>query len=97
MMIRDLMNSMRSATLSVAIVLSAGGSASATTAEQAVNHLKDSYLACEHAARSTMLSREDAMQCSIIYKELKQEAFNGDFWLLKTWYDSSRPSASASQ
>jgi hypothetical protein len=97
MMIGDQMHWIRIAAPCVAMVLSAGGGASASTEMQSVNQLKDSYIACENAARSTMLRREDAMQCSIIYEELKQRAFNGDFRLLKIWYDTSRPSASASQ
>jgi hypothetical protein len=97
MTIRNLMHRMRRAAPCVAIFLAVGGTASATAEEQLVDQLKDSYLACEQAARSTMLSNEDAMRCSVTYEELKQRAFNGEFRLLKTWYDTSRPSASASQ
>ena len=88
---------MKSAAHGVAIVVLASGSSSATSEEQSISQLKETYLACEHAARSTKLLGDDMMQCSITYEQLKQRAFNGDFRSLKIWYDSSRPSASASQ
>jgi hypothetical protein len=88
---------MKSAARGVAFVVLASGSSSATSEEQSIGQLKETYLACEHAARSTEFRGDDMMQCSITYEALKQRAFAGEFRLLRTWYESLTPSASASQ
>jgi len=56
-----------------------------------VEALKTAYLWCDHAAASRRLSSADIMRCSVIYEELKQRAFGGDFERLLAW---SRDSAS---
>lgn len=70
-------------------------SPSANSADGSIEGLKRAYLACEVEAAASRLGDGDAMQCSIIYEELKQRGFDGDFRSLRTWYESVRPSMSS--
>ena len=80
-----------------AFVLAAVGLAVATHAiaqsdmsaapEIPIASLKNAYLQCERAAVSGRLGTDEIMLCSVIYEELKQRAFGGDFSRLKAWAD----------
>jgi hypothetical protein len=50
-----------------------------------IDALKTAYLACDQAAVEGRLSGAAVMQCSVIYEELKQRAFGGDFEKLLAW------------
>ena len=52
-----------------------------------IEDLKSAYLQCERAAVSSKLATGDIMFCSVIYEELKQRAFGGEFTRLKAWAD----------
>ena len=62
-------------------------------AERTLDTLKTAYLQCERGAVSGKLATADIMLCSVIYEELKQRAFNGDFKRLKAWADKYLPKA----
>lgn len=49
--------------------------------------LKSTYLACERAALRGELATGEIMLCSVIYEDVKQRAFGGDFAKLKAWAD----------
>ena len=49
--------------------------------------LKTAYLECERSAVSGRLPAGEIMMCSIIYEELKERAFDGDFTRWKAWAD----------
>jgi hypothetical protein len=53
-----------------------------------VDELKDLYLSCERAALTGDLGTDDVMQCSLIYEQLKQRAFENDFQSIRDWTDS---------
>ena len=59
--------------------------------------LKSAYLQCEQTAVSGRLGTGDIMLCSVLYEELKQRAFGGDFPRLKAWADGQLRPASAQQ
>ena len=80
--------------LSAAAVLTASLSAvsSAQTVPSARAQLpietqKTAYLECERAALNARLAAGEIMLCSVIYEEVKQRAFGGDFGRLKAWAD----------
>ena len=52
-----------------------------------LDRLKGAYLECERAAVSDRLPTGEIMLCSVIYEELKQRAFDGDFLRMKVWAD----------
>ena len=86
------------AALATSIVIGFVGVRAADAAEpspinsMSVDELKDAYLACEHAAKNSRLNGGDVMYCSLIYEELKERAFEGEFIRIKSWLDlRSRP------
>jgi hypothetical protein len=50
--------------------------------------LKQIYLDCERIATRGGLDTAWIMGCSVVYEELKQRAFDGDFKRLKAWADT---------
>lgn len=50
-----------------------------------VDELKTVYLACDDAAASGRLTSPEIMKCSVVYEQLKQRAFDGDFTKLHAW------------
>jgi hypothetical protein len=56
-------------------------------AEMPIERLKRAYLECERAAVNGRLATDEIMLCSVLYQELKQRAFDGDFQRLKAWAD----------
>lgn len=56
-----------------------------------VGELKAAYLQCSDATGQTRLPPSILMGCSIVYEELKNRAFGGDFERLLTWSRSQRP------
>jgi hypothetical protein len=50
-----------------------------------VGELKSLYLACDRAAVRGLLGPAGIAQCSVIYEELKRQAFDGDFEKLLAW------------
>lgn len=59
-----------------------------------IDELKRAYLSCDRAAMGGQLRGAGTMQCSIIYEELKQRAFSGDFEKLLVW-SRAHPSSAA--
>ena len=59
--------------------------------------LKSAYLQCEQTAVSGRLGTGEIMLCSVLYEELKQRAFGGDFPRLKAWADEQLRPARAEQ
>lgn len=50
-----------------------------------IEELKSAYQSCNRAALGGELSSAAIMHCSIIYEELKERAFGGDFAKLLAW------------
>jgi hypothetical protein len=48
--------------------------------------LKSSFLACDRLSQETALDSGTAAQCSVVYEELKQRVFAGDFERLLAWW-----------
>jgi hypothetical protein len=55
-----------------------------------IAELKRGYLLCNYAAISGRLNSAAIPQCSILYEELKQRAFGGDFYKLLAWSKAQR-------
>ncbi len=53
--------------------------------EVSIETLKRAYLACNRAAMQEQLTGRAIMTCSVIYEQLKQRAFGGDFDKLLAW------------
>lgn len=53
-----------------------------------IEALKDVYLECERSASDSRLGAGDIMQCSLVYEELKQKAFDGDFRRVRLWLNA---------
>jgi hypothetical protein len=71
----------------------AGGQArSSDLRTVSIGELKEAYLACERATGSRALAGSEAMQCSVVYEELKRRAFAGDFNMLLAWWRDQQPS-----
>ena len=51
----------------------------------AVEELKRAYLWCNSAAAMGRLRTVDIAQCSVLYEDLKNRAFQGDFERLLAW------------
>ena len=52
-----------------------------------IHELKAVYLGCEQSAAAGRLNAGDLMYCSLVYEELKEKAFAGDFLRIKSWLD----------
>lgn len=53
--------------------------------DPSVEELKRAYLSCSDAALGGRLNNGGIQQCSVVYEELKQRAFDGDFERLLAW------------
>ena len=97
--IRNLTGAVGIATL--ALLMTSKGIAQAGTPHAQViplEKLKSAYLQCERTAVSGRLGTGEIMLCSVLYEELKQRAFGGDFPRLKAWADEQlRPARAAGE
>jgi hypothetical protein len=59
-------------------------------AAPSVDELKRAYLACNRAASRERLASVQVAHCSLVYEELKQRTFGGDFERLLAWSNSRR-------
>lgn len=55
-----------------------------------IEELKGVYLGCEQAATASRLAGNDVMYCSLVYEQLKQKAFGGEFRLIRAWLDRQK-------
>jgi hypothetical protein len=53
---------------------------------QEVEALKIAYLRCEQAAQTGQLQTAAIAECSEVYHDLREQAFDGDFGRLRAWY-----------
>jgi len=51
-----------------------------------VDELKVAYLECDRRASHALLDVADAAHCSMVFEELKQRAFGGDWNRLLAWW-----------
>jgi hypothetical protein len=63
-------------------------------AETSVDDLKRAYLACERAAAASRQGDGEIMHCSVVYEELKQRGFGGDYQSLRIWHEARRQGVS---
>ena len=82
--------------LAAAALLGAFAAAQAQPARDGVGHLsvtelKRGYLACHRASMRRALAAGESMQCSMVYEELKQRAFGGDFERVLAWTHTQLP------
>lgn len=61
-----------------------------TAVDREVHSLKAAYLRCDRAATERLLGAGDAANCSVIYEELLQVGFGGDFKRLLAWWQAER-------
>lgn len=52
--------------------------------------LKRQYLICERAATERVLDGSSAAECSMVYEELRERIFGGNFNALNTWWHGVR-------
>ena len=72
--------------VAVALATAANGQADRTSLKSAtVDDLKQAYLMCDAQAASGRLPASAIMWCSVIYEELKDKAFGGEFEKLLAW------------
>lgn len=78
--------------LSAALVpaLAPGKTSGDPMPELTIGELKRSYLVCERASMTRILSWAEVAHCSIVYEALKVRAFDGDFEKLRAWWLSQR-------
>lgn len=62
-----------------------------TVRQPTIEQLKTMYLSCNDAALNGRPERHGIMRCSILYEELKQRAFAGDFDRLLEWSRAQAP------
>lgn len=55
-----------------------------------IEELKSVYLSCEQAATASRLTSDDVMHCSVVYEELKDKAFGGEFRQIMAWLDRQK-------
>ena len=84
-LLREVRNVTSLAALILTFTLAGGQAAPPEVAEYAEDELKAIYVICENNASSARMERGEVMFCSIIYEELKQRVFGGDFRKLKEW------------
>jgi len=73
------------------VPLAYGQTAGDEPGKATVAELKSAYLACD---REALGGRDDTgliMQCSVVYEELLQRGFGGDFYKLLTWSRAHTP------
>jgi hypothetical protein len=79
----------------LAVLFAAAASAHAASdgsepAALTLDKLKSAYLDCDRRATTAFLDAGDAANCSLVYEELKQRVFGGDFEHLLAWWQSQR-------
>lgn len=55
-------------------------------ARHSEDELKQVFLACDRGAATALLGAADAAACSLVYEELKERVFGGDFRRLVAWW-----------
>ena len=68
-----------------------GNSADSALPPPTIDELKRAYLLCNRTAMKGSMEFTAAMQCSILYEQLKERAFNGDFYKLLEWSSAQTP------
>lgn len=58
------------------------------TDRMSIETMKSVYLECERSASGGRQGTGEAMYCSIVYEDLKQQAFGGEFQRIRTWLAS---------
>jgi hypothetical protein len=74
--------------ISLGVFQSAEANESSRVSSMSIEDLKGIYLGCEQAATTRKLNGGDVIYCSLVYEELKEKAFEGDFRRIKSWLDS---------
>ena len=69
----------------VLIALSVSSVQSVTPEEMSVEMLKRAYLNCETHAQGAAISVDKITKCSVIYEQLKEREFGGNWILLREW------------
>jgi len=69
----------------VALSIAATGHADSALRPPTIDELKRAYLLCNRTAMKGSIEFTAAMQCSILYEQLKERAFAGDFYKLLEW------------
>lgn len=72
--------------LTVACTHAAAQPDRAFLARTGAEDLKKSFLACDRSARDGLLDGGEAAACSMVYEELKERVFGGDFQALLAWW-----------
>lgn len=57
---------------------------------QTADVLKREYLKCDRAAAEGRLDMPSAVRCSLLYEELRDRVFDGDFDALLAWWRETR-------
>lgn len=71
--------------LALAAPLAQSQSANSERRATTIDELKRVYLSCSDAVTDGQLNKQEVMSCSVVYEELKQRAFDGDFDKLLAW------------
>ena len=85
----------------VAVLLTAAAASAAAQPDRAslarhsADDLKKAFLACDGAAASGLLGAGEAAACSLVYEELKERVFRGDFHALVAWWKAQPRDATA--
>ena len=58
--------------------------------DTSIDALKIAYMLCDRRSINGALSSADIMHCSVLYEELKQRAFGGNFEKLLAWSRANR-------
>jgi len=68
-----------------------GNSTDSALRPPTIDELKRAYLLCNRTAMKGSMEFTAAMQCSILYEQLKERAFAGDFYKLLEWSMTQSP------
>jgi hypothetical protein len=85
----------------VAILLTIAAASAAAQPDRAglarygADDLKKMFLACDGAAATGLLGAGEAGACSLVYEELKDRVFRGDFQALVAWWKAQPREVSA--
>ena len=77
--------------VALATSMAYGQSPNGDLKDASIDELKSAYLSCSGAAVSGRLNTGGITQCSVVYEELKQRAFGGDFAKLLDWSKAHPP------
>ena len=77
--------------VTIALILAALQSAHAgdpaRVRAMSIAELKGVYLGCEQSSTESRLDTGDVMYCSLVYEELKEKGFGGEFWRIRSWLE----------